>query len=136
MKLNDPDEMNKLVSTLLRVGVLLSSVIIVVGTVLALARFGLAGTAGFFTYLPDEIPHGTFNVGLSGILGGLGALDPFSVIQLGVIVLLATPVARVLLSVFLFAAERDRLYVYITAAVLMLLLFSILVTPLIPLFNA
>jgi uncharacterized membrane protein len=42
----------------------------------------------------------------------------------------------VLISVLLFAAEGDRLYVYITAVVLALLLFSMLVTPFIPAFNA
>jgi uncharacterized membrane protein len=136
VRFRDPDKMNDLVSSLLRFGVLLSSAIIVVGAVLALAKYGSSSTSNFFTYLPDRIPHGTFNVGLGGIISGLASLDPFSVIELGVMVLLATPVARVLLSVFLFAAEGDRIYVYVTATVLALLLFSILVTPLIPQFNA
>lgn len=136
MRLHDPDEMNDLVSYLLRFGVLLSSGIIVLGAGLALAKYGSLSTSDFFVYLPGQIPHGTFNVGLGGIIGGLASLDPFSIIGLGVIVLLATPVTRVLLSVFLFAAEGDRLYVYITATVLALLLFSILLAPLIPIFNA
>ena len=136
MRLRDPEAMNDLVSYLLRSGVLLSSGIITLGAVLALAKYGSLSTSAFFVYLPNQIPHGTFNVSFSGILSGLAILDPFSIIELGVIVLLATPVARVLLSIFLFAAEGDRLYVYVTIVVLALLLFGILVTPLIPLFNA
>ncbi|MDG6975316.1 MAG: DUF1634 domain-containing protein [Nitrososphaerota archaeon] len=54
----------------------------------------------------------------------------------GVVVLIATPVTRVLFAVLLFAAERDMTYVKITVVVLFLLLFSMLATPFIPLFNA
>jgi len=136
MRLREPDAMNDLVSDVLRYGVLVSSVVVVLGVVLALAKYGLLSASDFLTYLPNQIPHGTFKVDLADLATGLLVLDPFSVIELGVIVLLATPVARVLLSVFLFAAEGDRTYVYITVTVLVLLLFSILVTPLIPIFQA
>jgi len=81
------------------------------------------------------IPHGNFPVTLSSIASGLASLDPPSIIQLGFLVLLATPVARVALSLLLFAAEKDTRFVYLTGAVLAILLFSILATPLIPLFN-
>ena len=66
----------------------------------------------------------------------LPRMEPYAIIELGVLTLLATPVVRVLTSVFLFAAEGDRLYMYITAAVLLLLLFSMLATPFIPGFYA
>ena len=86
-------------------------------------------------YLPDQIPHSTFDIGLGPLVSGLASLNAFSWIELGVIFLIATPVSRVLISVFLFAAERDRLYVLVTAVVLILLLFSMLVTPFISLFQ-
>ena len=136
MRLSNPDAMNDLVSGVLRYGVLLSSAIIMLGAALALARYGSLRASDFLTYLPNQVPHGTYSVDLADLTAGLLSLDPFSVIELGVIVLLATPVARVLLSVFLFAAEGDRTYVYITATVLALLLFSILVAPFIPVFHA
>jgi uncharacterized membrane protein len=47
------------------------------------------------------------------------ALTPAAILSLGVIVLILTPVARVLLSMFVFAGERDRLYVLITGIVLL-----------------
>jgi len=128
--------MGKFIGNALRIGVVASAVIILFGTALLMASNGLSTASNDLTYNTGHIPHGSFNVSLSGLLSGLASLQPFSVIELGVIVLLATPVTRVMISVFLFAAEGDRVYVYITVVVLALLLFSILVTPLIPLFHA
>ena len=51
---------------------------------------------------------------------------PRSLIQLGLVLLIATPVARVAFSVFAFAVQRDRLYVAITLVVLAVLLGSLL----------
>ncbi|MGP8125530.1 MAG: DUF1634 domain-containing protein [Nitrososphaerales archaeon] len=136
MNLRDPETMNEVVGNVLRFGVLLSAAVILIGTALLIANSGFSGVSGALTYNPNQIPHGTFDVSLSALASGLAGFQPYSLIELGVIILLATPVSRVLISVFLFAAERDRLYVYITAVVLALLLFSILVTPFISIFNA
>jgi len=127
--------MNNILGIVLRSGVVLSGVIIAIGTILFVANHSLDDTSAYLAYNPGLIPHGNFPVSLTGIAIGLGSLDPFSVIELGFLVLLATPVARVALSLLLFAAEKDRMYVYLTAAVLAILLFSLLATPLIPLFN-
>lgn len=136
MNLKDPEAMNEIIGNVLRVGVIVSAAIILVGVILLVANSGLSGTASSLVYNQNQIPHGTFDVSLAGLLKGLTTLQPDSLIELGAIVLIATPVSRVLISVFLFAAEGDRLYVYITIVVLALLLFSILVTPFIPLFHA
>ena len=45
-----------------------------------------------------------------------------AVIQLGVVILIATPIARVLLSLVAFALQRDRTYVVVTLIVLVVLL--------------
>jgi uncharacterized membrane protein len=47
------------------------------------------------------------------------------VIQLGILVLIATPVARVLFSMLGFGLEKDWMYVGVTAIVLVLLLYSL-----------
>jgi uncharacterized membrane protein len=52
-------------------------------------------------------------------------VEPAAIAQLGLLILLATPVTRVAESVIGFALERDRLYAAITTAVLMILLTSI-----------
>ena len=48
------------------------------------------------------------------------------VIQLGLLLLIATPIARVAFSVVGFALERDRMYVVFTLIVLAILLYSLL----------
>ena len=64
------------------------------------------------------------------------AVKPFAIIQLGVIILLATPVLRVTSSLVLFAFEKDRAFVLITLFVLAVLLFSFFIVPMIPIFKA
>jgi uncharacterized membrane protein len=134
LSLKDPEAMSGVIGNILRFGVLLSAAIIVVGTVVLVAEDGYSGVASALTYYPS-IPHDGLEVSFTGLLAGLGAFQPLSIIELGILVLLATPVSRVMASVFLFAAEGDRLYVYITGVVLTVLLFSMLVTPFIPGFN-
>jgi uncharacterized membrane protein len=136
MNFRDPNAMSLVISRVLRYGVLLSAVIVLFGTLLLLAASWGSASEGYLTYYPSKIPHGAFDISLQGLASGLAALEPFSYIELGVIVLLATPVSRVAISVLLFAAERDRLYMAITFVVLALLLFSMLATPFIPIFQA
>lgn len=136
MNLRDPDSMNAVVGNLLRYGVVLSGVVILVGVLRLVSSNAYSDTGAFLTYDPNSIPHGTFNVSLQGLVSGLPVLDPVSVIELGVILLIATPVMRVFVSILLFQVEGDRLYAIVTAIVLVLLLFSMLVTPFIPGFHA
>lgn len=135
LNLRDPESLNAVISGVLRFGTILSAVIITTGIGLYLLRNGWLQVSELVTYNPVVSPHGNFDPSLGRLLAGLTTLDSQSVIELGVLVLLATPAARVLFSVLLFAAEGDRTYAYITATVLFLLLFSMLVTPLIPGFN-
>lgn len=58
---------------------------------------------------------------LEGIYGGLLAWDARAVIQAGVLILIATPILRVALSIFAFALEGDYLYVVITIIVLFII---------------
>ena len=62
---------------------------------------------------------------ISGIVHGALALRPRRVMQLGLLLLIATPVLRVAFSIFAFAAQRDWTYVAITLSVLTILLWSI-----------
>ena len=135
MKLGNPKSMNVVIGRVLRYGVILSGAIILLGAIGLVGSSGLSDTAVVLAY-NENVPHDSMDVSPAGIIHGLAAFSPFAWIELGVIVLIATPVARVMISVFLFAAERDKLYVLITAIVLVLLLFSMLVTPFIPGFHA
>ena len=109
-----------IIANLLRAGVVLAAGIVAFGAVIFLLRHG------------REIPHYGLFVGepeelrtVSGILRRAASFHGRNIIQLGLLLLIATPVARVAFSVVAFALERDRLYVGITLAVLAVLLFSL-----------
>jgi len=136
LNIRDPESMNEIIGNVLRYGVMVSAVVVLFGTVLLANSSGTSDTSGILTYYPNQVPHGTYDVSFQGLITGLASFSAYSWIELGVIFLIATPVSRVLISVFLFLAERDRLYVAITTVVLALLLFSMLVTPFIPFFHA
>jgi Predicted membrane protein len=52
--------------------------------------------------------------------------NPVAIIQFGLLLLIATPVARVIFAVFAFALQRDFLYVTISTIVLLTLLYSLI----------
>ncbi len=63
---------------------------------------------------------------IQSALNGRGRGRGQGLIQLGLLLLIATPIARVAFSVVGFAIERDRLYVAFTLIVLAILLYSLL----------
>jgi uncharacterized membrane protein len=105
---------------MLRSGVILSTALVLGGGIWYLFQFGA-----------ERPEYGTFHGepamlrSVSGIVRGAVALDARSWVQLGLLVLIATPVARVLFSIFAFAAQRDRTYVTITLVVAVVLLYSL-----------
>jgi uncharacterized membrane protein len=108
------------VGNLLRAGVSLSAVTVASGAVLYLARHGLApANYRIFHGEPTDLRS------IQGIVGGATRLRGRSIIQLGLLFLLATPVARVAFSIFGFAAERDRMYALVASVVLAILAFSL-----------
>ena len=127
--------MSDVLAKALMLGVVFSAIVIAIGTLLFLVHYSTAQVGTYLVYNPNQIPHGNFGVGLPGIEAGVSSLNPFSVIELGLLILLATPVTRVFLSILLFYFEGDIRYVYITLAVFAILLFSMLVVPLIPSFG-
>ena len=62
---------------------------------------------------------------MSGIVRGALGMSGRAIIQLGLLLLIATPVARVLFSAIAFALEHDYVYVFITLIVLGILLYSL-----------
>lgn len=108
------------VGNLLRAGVVLSATVVVVGAVLFLARHG--GQPPHYTTFRGE-PANLCHVG--GILTEALAGRAHALIQLGLLLLIATPVARVAFSVVGFALEKDHAYVLITLVVLGVLTFSL-----------
>ena len=117
----DDRRMETIMGRLLQAGVLLASAIVLVGGVLYLRAH--AGTAANYRTFTVEAPNLRYPVRL---LDSLKTGDPAAIIQLGVLLLIATPVARVVFAVIGFALERDRLYVVVSTIVLAILAFSLL----------
>ena len=109
-----------LVSTVLIVGVTVSAALVAVGFLSGLI-------VGWTGSLVGASPGTAAPTDFSAMLAGLGALRPIALAQAGLLVLVATPVIRVAVSLVAFVLERDRLYAAVTAAVLGLLLLSLLV---------
>jgi uncharacterized membrane protein len=112
--------MDEIMGMLLRTGVVLAAVIVLVGGVVYLMRHRLPVTNyRVFSGEPEELRT------ISGIFREAWAFHGRGLIQLGLLVLIATPVARVAFSFFAFLYERDWTYVFVTALVLGLLLYSL-----------
>jgi len=114
-------KIEQIVGNLLRAGVLLSAVVVLCGGVLYLIQYGHA-PADYRVFRGEPTNLKT----VSGILRAAFALDSRGIIQLGLLLLIATPVARVAFSIFGFAKEKDRMYVAFTVIVLLILLYSLI----------
>jgi uncharacterized membrane protein len=108
------------IGKLLRAGVLLSAFVVLIGACVYLARHG--GSPVEFHVFRGE-PTNLRDI--PGVLHETLRLRGRGVIQFGLILLIATPVARVAFSVLGFAKERDYMYVVFTLIVLAVLLYSI-----------
>lgn len=115
-----PERFRTVVSAVLIVGVAVSALLISAGFIAALA-------VGWQGSLLGAAPASAVTTDFSNLPSRLVSIEPAAIVQLGLLTLLATPVARVAASVVGFALERDRLYTAITLAVLLILLTSIFV---------
>src|SRR5258706_9190584 len=109
------EKTNTIIGWILQGGVMLSAALILLGLILFPFRPGGFSTARLLVF-PQT---------LGEVWAGLLILRPQAVITLGILLLIATPVVRVVVSVVAFALERDRRYVVITLAVLAILMISI-----------
>ena len=113
-------EVEQVIGRLLQAGVILASIVVIVGGALLLARHGAEATA-FSVFRGSASTLRSVGATFSGAMHG----EPKAIVQLGLVLLIATPVARVALTLAAFAAQRDRLYVAMTALVLTLLLIGL-----------
>jgi uncharacterized membrane protein len=104
----------------LRAGVLLSAFVVSCGGIIYLVRHGHS-LAEYHAFRGEPTDLKT----LRGIWGDALRLSGRGIIQLGLLLLIATPVARVAFSVWAFAAEHDWMYVGFTLIVLAILVSSL-----------
>jgi len=119
MSWNDK-RLETLVGMMLRTGVLLAAAVVLTGAVMYLVQ-NHAAVRDYTHFRPEPAPFATLKGAATGFTSG----DPRSIIMLGLLILIATPVARVGMCVIGFLMERDRLYVAVSSAVLLILLYSL-----------
>ncbi|MGA2480807.1 MAG: DUF1634 domain-containing protein [Spirochaetia bacterium] len=105
----------------LRVGVIVAACVVLIGGILFLPHMG--GQAPHYSEWNGE-PLSLRSIG--GVLSAAVALRGDAVIQLGILLLIAVPIARVAVSLVAFLLQRDWLYCVVTFLVLGILLFSLL----------
>ncbi|MDG6934330.1 MAG: DUF1634 domain-containing protein [Nitrososphaerota archaeon] len=108
--------LERAISLTLRTGVVASAILVLIG----LSLYYAEGT-------PVMPP--TSSLSAFAVFSGLLALKPESVILLGVIVLIATPVVRVLELFIDYLWSRDRIYAVLSALVLTVMLVGITILP-------
>jgi uncharacterized membrane protein len=110
-----------IIGELLRAGVLLAAATVLVGGVLYLVQ-----------HHADPINYHTFVAGsantrsVSGIIASAAHGRSEAIIELGLLLLILTPIARVAIALVGFLLERDRLYAVVSLIVLLILAFSLL----------
>lgn len=113
--------MDEIMGRLLRTGVILAAAFVLAGGGIYLARHPTPVTNyGVFQGEPEELRT------VSGIFHEALALKGRGLIQFGLLILIATPIARVAFSVVAFMYQRDWTYVVVTLIVLGLLVYSLL----------
>ncbi|MCZ2459496.1 MAG: DUF1634 domain-containing protein [Chitinophagales bacterium] len=104
---------------LLRWGVILSSIVVIAGGIIYLFHHG-STSPDYTTFHGLLLPFHS----MSEVWNGVMELRGEAIIQLGVILLIATPIARVAFSVVGFIWEKDLLYIFLTLLVLGIILTS------------
>jgi uncharacterized membrane protein len=114
-------DMQAVIGWVLRAGVFISMSIVFLGGVLYLYRHGHT-TADYheFKGIPDFIHS------VPGVINGILTFRGRAIIQAGIILLIATPVIRVVFSAIGFILEKDYLYTGITLIVLFIIIISAL----------
>ncbi|MGI4751105.1 MAG: DUF1634 domain-containing protein [Janthinobacterium lividum] len=110
-----------LIGTVLRWGVVLAMSVVFCGGLIYVYRHGYE-TASYHVFKGEP----DFLKSIKGIFNGVLAMKGRAIIQTGIILLIATPIVRIILSIISFLLEKDYLYVIITVIVLGIIITSML----------
>ena len=115
-------DVEQFIGRMLQLGVLLATIVTVIGGALLLVQHGSARpTYSVFRGEPDYLTS------IGGIVRGVSAMRSEAIVQLGIVLLIATPVARVAFTLVAFVLQRDRVYIALTTIVLTLLLYGLVI---------
>ncbi len=119
-KFKDTD-MQVVIGWVLRLGVFISMTVVFFGGIIYLYRHGHSmADHHVFKGIP------VFLQSADGIVNGIITLRGQAIIQAGIILLIATPIVRVIFSAIGFVVEKDYLYIGITLLVLLIIFISML----------
>jgi uncharacterized membrane protein len=113
-------QLEQILSRVLRIGVLLAALLVSLGGALYLLRYGM-DTLNYSALQSEPKNLQT----LSGTTREKSLLQQCSLIRVGLLLLLMTPILRVAFSAYAFAKQRDVIYLIITSTVLAILMFSL-----------
>ena len=117
----DDHRIEVILGNLLRSGVMISATVVLCGACIYLFRHAHQ-PADYRIFHGEPSDFRTIRGVIQSVISGHGR----GLIQLGLLLLIATPIARVAFSIVGFALERDRMYVAFTLIVLAILLYSLL----------
>ncbi|MES2447167.1 MAG: DUF1634 domain-containing protein [Bacteroidota bacterium] len=109
-----------ILGTLLRVGVILSTAVVLLGGIIFLTTQS-SHSVSFSEFKPEQTKFSS----VAEIIVGLKNMDGLAIIQFGVLLLIFTPIARVVFSIFSFLMEKDYMYVIIGIIVLCVIITSL-----------
>lgn len=113
-------QVDQVIGRLLQAGVLLATVVVLIGAASLLRTHpGAAADHRVFVGAAVELRA------VSSIFHAAMAGNAAAITQLGLVLLIATPIARVALTLGAFVIQRDPTYVLLTAIVLVLLLWGL-----------
>jgi uncharacterized membrane protein len=123
----DDRRLETIIGRLLQIGVLASATTVLAGGILYLVQ-SHSGHVDYRNFVPpaNSAPGNPALLTLSGVVRSAIHFDSLGLIQFGLLLLIATPVARVALAAVGFALERDRLYTVVSLIVLLILAFSLI----------
>ena len=110
----------KIMGNLLRYGVLISALVVMTGGIVYVFQHGF-DIANYRKFVSEPKRLRDFSLILDGVIHGRGR----SIIQFGVFVLIATPIARIVFSIIGYLLEKDYLYLVLTMIVLMIILLNL-----------
>ncbi|MBD2680144.1 MULTISPECIES: DUF1634 domain-containing protein [Nostoc] len=111
----------KFLGNLLRIGVIIATALVLIGGILYLIRHGTE--APNYQFFRGELPEFRSP---SGVMTSIASGRRRGIIQLGLLVLIATPVIRVACSLLAYVQQRDFTYIIMTSIVLLGLLYSLI----------
>ena len=114
------EQLDRIISTILRIGVMTAALVVLVGGIWYLIYHG-AGSPDYHVFRGEPADLRS----LSGIVKDVLSFHTRGVIQFGLLLLIATPVARVAFSILAFALQKDSTYVLVTLIVFGILMYSL-----------